>query len=54
MAKPLRCRLGLHSYVRERHKDELPHGPNRQVCRFCGKRKNYGEGLPPGAFTGGG
>jgi hypothetical protein len=35
MSKPLRCRLGLHAYVQERHTDQQLPGPNRQgVCRF--------------------
>jgi hypothetical protein len=47
MSKPLRCRLGLHAYVQERHTDKQLHGPNHQgVCRSCGKRKDYGERVP--------
>jgi hypothetical protein len=27
MSKPLRCRLGLHAYVQERHTDKQLHAP---------------------------
>ena len=50
--KPLRCRLGLHSYVGEHPADELLKGPGMQVCRRCGKRRDLTSDMPPPAFTG--
>jgi hypothetical protein len=50
--KPLRCRLGLHSYVAEHPADERLKGPGMQVCRRCGKRRDLTSDMPPSAFTG--
>jgi hypothetical protein len=50
--KPLRCRLGLHSYVAEHPADELLRGPGMQVCRRCGKRRDLTSDMPPSASTG--
>ena len=44
--KPLRCRLGLHSYVREHPREEDFRGPGGEVCRLCGKRRGA-PGIPP-------
>ena len=45
--RTFRCRLGLHSYVREHPRDERPHGPDGdgEVCRLCGKRRGA-SGIP--------
>jgi hypothetical protein len=37
--KPFRCKVALHSYVREHPPDERLHGPGAEVCRLCGKRR---------------
>ena len=52
--KPLRCRIGLHSYVAEHPADERLRGPGMQVCRRCGKRRDLTSDLPPAALGGGG
>ncbi len=45
--RPLRCRLGFHSYVPEHPRDEGPRGPDGhgEVCRLCGKRRGP-SGIP--------
>jgi hypothetical protein len=43
----LRCRLGLHSYVRRHPDDERLQGPGQQVCRRCGKRRDLDGGMAP-------
>ncbi|MET0416753.1 MAG: hypothetical protein ABW022_12115 [Actinoplanes sp.] len=48
MSKPWRCRLGWHSWVRRHGTPD----PNAQVCRRCGKHRDYGGGLT--GLTGGG
>ena len=43
--KPFRCKVGLHSYVREHPPDERPHRPGGEVCRLCGKHRGE-PGIP--------
>ena len=50
--KPLRCVLGLHSYVGEHPAEERLRGPGMQVCRRCGKRRDLTSDMPPTAFMG--
>jgi len=52
--KPLRCRLGMHAYVRARPTAERPPGPDNKVCRLCGKHLGDMFGIPPAAIGGGG
>lgn len=48
------CHLGIHAYVHAHPVDERWHGPNHQVCRRCGKRRELGfSRIPPGFFGGG-
>jgi hypothetical protein len=52
----LRCRVGLHAWVRRHPPGERYEGPDHLVCRRCGKPKGPWD-VPPGAFsapTGGG
>jgi len=49
----MRCVLGLHPYVREHPADERLQGPDKQVCRLCGKRRDAGSPVPPAALGGG-
>ena len=60
MGKPLRCRLGMHAYVKEHPAERRSHdvihagfrvSPDREICRLCGKRRSA-EFLPPGALGG--
>jgi len=50
-AKPFRCMVGLHSFVRAHPADERLQGPPSQVCRRCGKRREAGSDVPPAIFT---
>ena len=50
--KPLRCRIGVHSYVAEHPAEERLRGPGMQVCRLCGKRRDLTSDMPPSAFMG--
>ena len=58
-SKQLRCRMGLHSYVRAHRYvrahpvDERYEGPDQQVCRLCGKRRGKSSDIPPAGLTGG-
>jgi hypothetical protein len=52
--KPLRCKLGLHSYVQSHPADERLQGPDHQVCRVCGRQRNGMPDVPPGFLGGGG
>jgi hypothetical protein len=52
-SKQLRCRMGLHSYVRAHPADERYEGPDQQVCRLCGKRRGTSSDIPPAGLTGG-
>jgi hypothetical protein len=52
-SKPVRCRLGLHAYVRRHPVDERSEGPDHQVCQMCGKQRGPAPDVPPG-FLGGG
>ena len=48
--RPLPCRLGLHAYVQRHREDERLRGPDHQVCRRCGKRRDIDTTIiPPGA-----
>jgi len=47
--KPWRCPLGPHAYVRAHPEDERSQGPNKQVCRRCGKRTTLAPNILPGA-----
>jgi hypothetical protein len=50
--KPLSCRLGLHAFVRAHSDDERLRGPDHQVCRRCGKRRQHVTGfVPPAGLT---
>jgi hypothetical protein len=49
----MRCRLGLHAWVRRHPPNERYKGPDNQVCRLCGKQRGD-QDLPPIVFTGGG
>ena len=60
MGKPLRCRLGMHAYVKKhptepRSRDQVHAGfrvsADREVCRLCGKSRSA-EFLPPGLLGG--
>jgi len=46
MAKPWKCRLGLHEYVRQAGADN----PNHQVCLHCGKKRNLDTGTMLGGM----
>ncbi len=50
--KPLPCRLGLHAYVQRHPEDERLRGPERKVCRRCGRRRDLGIDsiVPPGVM----
>ncbi|MGY1771293.1 hypothetical protein [Blastococcus sp. SYSU D00813] len=52
-SKPLRCRLGFHSYVQRRPDDERSHGPDHKICRLCGKHSGVPYGNVPSAGMGG-
>lgn len=47
----LRCRLGLHSWVRRHPPGERYEGPERLVCRRCGRQTGPPD-IPPGFFHG--
>ncbi|MCZ2860153.1 hypothetical protein [Blastococcus sp. VKM Ac-2987] len=47
--KPLRCHLGLHSWLSRHPADERYDGPDQKVCRRCGKERGLPFGVvPPG------
>ena len=50
-ARPIRCVLGLHSYVREHPRDERPSLASGEVCRLCGKHRGA-PGIPPAVLGG--
>ena len=52
-SKRLRCRIGVHSYVRAHPVDEVYRGPDERVCRACGKRGGTLLDLPAAGLTGG-
>ncbi|NYJ08889.1 hypothetical protein [Petropleomorpha daqingensis] len=47
--KDVRCRLGIHSWVRRHPPDERYEGPDQKVCRRCGKQTRPAD-VPPGVF----
>ena len=47
MAKPWKCRLGVHEFVRQSGQDN----PNRQVCLHCGKKRNLDTGTMIGGMS---
>jgi hypothetical protein len=49
--KPFRCKVGLHSYVREHPPDERLTRFGVDVCRRCGKRRGE-PGIPMGILGG--
>ena len=51
--KRLRCRIGVHSYVRAHPADERYQGPDERVCRHCGKRGGTLLDIPAAGLTGG-
>ena len=49
--KPFRCKVGLHSYVREHPPDERVHRSGSEVCLRCGKRRGAPD-VPLGLLGG--
>ncbi|MGY1650792.1 hypothetical protein [Geodermatophilus sp. SYSU D01119] len=50
--RPLRCRFGMHSYVRRHPDGERPSGPDDEVCRHCGKQTGAPFGSAPWVLPG--
>ncbi|SNS11660.1 hypothetical protein SAMN04488107_1445 [Geodermatophilus saharensis] len=46
--RSLRCLLGIHDWVRRHPPDERYEGPDRRVCRRCGRQTGPWD-VPPGA-----
>ena len=50
--KPLLCRIGVHAYVQRHPEDERLRGPDRKVCRRCGRRQDVDTTvIPPGVVS---
>ena len=50
--KPLLCRIGVHAYVQRRPEDERLRGPDRKICRRCGKHRDIDTTIiPPGVVS---
>ncbi|PRY41148.1 hypothetical protein LY71_11929 [Geodermatophilus tzadiensis] len=50
--KPLLCRLGAHAWVQRHPEDERLRGPDQQVCRRCGRRRQSWDSIVPPGFLG--